>query len=620
MMARFLLVPFLMTVSAGALLAQTPVISWENWFYSPDGGSSAVRSAAEIVRWTRIGLGKPYKVGNEGAWLAANVSIPKTIGGRPTDGKPIGLCINSDCGGAIYVNGKLQARYDNDHAGMALLTGNAKPGEMVVVAVKAFRDIGGDNKEQKLGQAEFMILDPRRLDTPADVVLDARMLEGKLPRPFAGMSQGAGMADYNDDTAARFKEAGVKWFRMDNIFTNAVKRDPDGRLVYDWTDFDRRVDFMEKIGCEFMACASYMPPALEDFPNPDRHSRPKSWDEWEELCYQAAKHSMDRGKRIKYWEVWNESNAGWLMSDKGEDGLAMYLKLYDATWRGVRRADPKAWVGGPCNASGPWDKSPERGYAVNGEKFMRGLLEHCEKTDAPLDFISWHEYFQPPEIFREEADTTRRYMKDYPKAAKQVKEFWITEWNYAWWPDLPQDNEIGACWAANCILRAIIPSKVDKPCFFYAKDGDDNLRGGWGMLYGPNRPKPVYNAMKMFNMMAPTRIKTAFQDPELAVLASVDPATGRITVLVLNYAERFGVERKMNLTLKNIPPSLKGGTFKRWVVDKDHSNAFNNKDRAELEVMRTAAIPSSGKFQAGLTVPTNSITLIEMLPRARGGK
>ncbi|MEI6914081.1 MAG: hypothetical protein WCL39_03010 [Armatimonadota bacterium] len=447
------------------------------------------------------------------------------------------------------------------------------------------------------------------------IKIDGQAVSGTLPPAYIGLSQGAGMSDYNDDTAARFKEIGVKWFRMDNIFTNAVKRDDSGKLVYDWTDFDKRLSFMEKIGCEFIACASYMPQALEAFNDTDRHARPKSYKEWEELCYLGAMRAIETGHRIKYWEVWNESNAAWFKGMPGEDNLTEYLKLYDATWRGVRRADAKALIGGPCNASGPWDNSPDRGYAINGERYMRGLLQHCEKTGAPLDFVSWHEYFQEPKTIREEADVTRKYMKEYPKASKGVREFMVTEWNYAWWPDWPQDNEQGAAWIANSVLRVMLPAKIDKPCFFYAKDGDDNFRGGWGMLMGPNRPKPVYNAAKLFNMMAPTRLKLKLDDGELAGLASIDQKTGRTTVMLLNYAERYGVERPVKLELANLDQRLVGGKMKTWIVDKEHSNAFNNKDKSELERWSDDKIIDSNQSTLALKLPTNSLTLFEMVPK-----
>src|SRR6185295_2919503 len=100
--------------------------------------------------------------------------------------------------------------------------------------------------------------------------------------------------------------------RMDNVLTGALKKDKEGRLVYDWKDFDKRVDFMARMGAEPILCVSYMPQVLDAVPNHERQSAPKDYAAWEELCFQAAQHSRERDRRIPFWEVWNEVNTGWL--------------------------------------------------------------------------------------------------------------------------------------------------------------------------------------------------------------------------------------------------------------------------------------------------------------------
>ena len=45
-----------------------------------------------------------------------------------------------------------------------------------------------------------------------------------MPDGLIGLSQGGGMSDYEDATAAKIKEGGFKWFRMDNVLTGALKK------------------------------------------------------------------------------------------------------------------------------------------------------------------------------------------------------------------------------------------------------------------------------------------------------------------------------------------------------------------------------------------------------------
>lgn len=549
------------------------------------------------------------------AWFRAQVTVPQSIDGKPTTGQPVCLRWNAGDGGEVYVRGELQSRYDNDHPPLILLSEKATPGENVPVAVRVFMGPGDDSEaDSQLSECALVIESRNRIQHPLSIVVDGSKSQGKLPKIFAGLSQGGGMPDYDPATAAKFREIGIKWFRMDNVLTNVVKRKDDGSLYYDWEDFDRRVDFIRSIGAEPILCLSYMPQPLDAIDNPDRHSRPKDWKQWEDLVYAAVRRcNVERRTPVKYWEVWNESNAGWIVPLPGEDLLQTYLQLYDACARGVKRADPNALVGGPCNAAGPWNSDKGSAF-IRGEDFMRGLMKHCEETGMPLDFISWHEYFQPWTVIKDEAETTRRYLDDYPKVKKQVKEFMITEWNFAWWHDRSHDHELGAAWCAASVVRAMIPGGVNKPCFFLAKDSGTELRGNWGMLTGDNKPKPVANVCRMFNMMAPRKLAFLGSDDEITGLASKDPASGRITVLILNFAERYGVRRDVDVTVSNLPTVLRGGECKVYVVDKSHSNIFADRNNCELAVANTIAIPDQKTFTARLRLESNSVALLDLVP------
>lgn len=571
---------------------------------NPDFDDSGWETAAYKHKWKCRGF----------AWFRGTVTIPDSLDGKPTEGRPVALRWNAGDGGEVYLNGKLDCRYDNDHPPLILLAEAACPQQQAQVAICVF--MGPDDntdRETDMGECDLTFVDEQRIRRPFPIAVDAGKPTGRLVQPFAGVSQGGGMPDYNPDTAAKLRELGIKWFRMDNVLTWAVKQREDGSIYYDWEDFDRRVDFIKSIPAEPIMCLSYMPIPFDTVPNPDRHSRPKDWKAWEDLVYEAAKRCIERNVRVKYWEVWNESNAGWIVPMEGEDLLETYLKLYDACVRGVKRADPNAWIGGPCNAAGPWNR--EKGGAfVRGEMFMRGLMKHCEETGMPLDFVTWHEYFQPWQIIKDEAETTRRYLQDYPKVREQVKEFMLTEWNYAWWGDRAHDNEIGAAWCATSVLRAMIPGGIDKTCFFLAKDGDENFRGGWGMLMGGNKPKPSANVCRMFNMLAPERIHLEGEDGEITGIASRDAETGKVTVLLVNYAERYGARRDIALSVTNLPATLRGGTCRRYLVDKDHSNIWANRDRAELETAETVPIPKSGVFKTAFRLEANAVTLLEFAP------
>jgi len=581
------------------------------WKFRTGDDMAARNPAFDDSSWQTAALKHKWKCSGY-AWFRASVEVPDTIGGEPTKDKPVALLWNAGDGGEIYVDGKIYTRYDNDHPACVVLTECAKPGDRAFVAVRVFMGPDDAEHETDLGQCEFKILDAKRVREPFVIKVDASRRLGELPRVFSGLSQGCCMADYEDATAAKLREIGIRWFRMDNVLTWVVKKDEKGATYYDWSDFDKRLDFMKKIGCEPIFCISYMPEPFDAVPDPNRHSYPKDWGAWEKLVYDAVKHAKERGTPVKYWEVWNESNAGWLIAPEGVGMLENYLHMYDVCARAVKKADPTALIGGPCNASGPWNEGSKEGPGVRGEEFMRGLMKHCEETGTPLDFITWHEYFHPWWVMKKQCDAVRAYLEDYPKVRKQVKGFFITEWNFAWWHDRAQDHELGAAWAAASAARGWLPGGA-QPCFFFAKDGSPNFSGNWGMLLDGTNPKAVANVARMFNMMPSVRLDVQGEDDDLFALASTDPATGSVAVLVINFGDRYGIKRKVRLEIANLPKALRAGSFRQFLVDKEHSNIWHDRARAELETAAAGPIPQDAVF--AIEMWNNAVALLILEPK-----
>ncbi|MGB9620273.1 MAG: GH39 family glycosyl hydrolase, partial [Armatimonadota bacterium] len=311
------------------------------WRFTTQDSLEFARPDFDDSSWQEVYVGHKWK-SSKFAWFRSSVVIPEKIDGKRTAGEAVGIKWNCGDGGECFVDGKIFVRYDNDHPALIVLSETAKPGRKVPVAIRVF--IGADDSEHEcsLGQCELVIIDRKLIRHRFEIKVDASKKLGPLPRSFAGMSQGGGLGDYGDEFAGLFRDLGIKWFRMDNLLTNAVKKnDPaapsgayedritkhDPNLHYDWTDLDRRLDFMKKVGCELIFCISYMPEPYDAVPDPERHSYPRDWEEFGELVYQAAKHAIDRGTPVKYWEVWNEINTGWMRDPPGWDHLKTYLTL-----------------------------------------------------------------------------------------------------------------------------------------------------------------------------------------------------------------------------------------------------------------------------------------------------
>ncbi|HTB64149.1 MAG TPA: beta-xylosidase [Opitutales bacterium] len=198
--------------------------------------------------------------------------------------------------------------------------------------------------------------------------------------------------------------------------TNAYTEDKDGKPIYNWTILDKIFDTYRAAGIHPYVQIGFMPEALSIHPEPYEHHwdpsqpysaiytgwayPPKDYDKWEELCYQWAKHCLERYGKDEvskwYWEVWNESNTqdrngiGYWSSTPEE-----YYKLYDYASAGVRKAIPDARIGGADSAG-------------NGGVWSRNFIQHCltgtnfatGKVGSPLDFFSFHAKGTTPSTVR----------------------------------------------------------------------------------------------------------------------------------------------------------------------------------------------------------------------------
>ena len=183
--------------------------------------------------------------------------------------------------------------------------------------------------------------------------------------------------------------------------TNAYTEDASGKPVYDWTITDRIFDTYLQAGAKPFVEIGFMPKALSTNPEPysatwvpgARNAQysagwsypPKDHAKWAELIYQWVRHCAQKYGAAEveswYWEVWNEPDISYWHGTPDD-----YDKLYDSTARGVKRALPRARIGGPAS-TGP--------SGTRASQFLRQFLEHCRTSGVPLDFISYHAKGRP---------------------------------------------------------------------------------------------------------------------------------------------------------------------------------------------------------------------------------
>jgi xylan 1,4-beta-xylosidase len=181
--------------------------------------------------------------------------------------------------------------------------------------------------------------------------------------------------------------AALKWGS-----TNAYTEGAAGNPVFSWTILDRIFDAYAKAKVRPFVELGFMPEALSVHPRPYAVKfrqegsgtgwsyPPKDYNKWAGLVTGFVRHAVERygaaAAESWYWELWNEPDIFYWRGTPEE-----YDKLYDYTAAAVKRALPGARVGGPAT-TGPGNPK--------AAAFLRQFLEHCARTGAPLDFISFH--------------------------------------------------------------------------------------------------------------------------------------------------------------------------------------------------------------------------------------
>ena len=224
-----------------------PLSGNAQWHVLVAGDQRQARPPKNITGGTPIKPGDRWPTDQKFRWLIGDPEIPERIGKQSAAGKIVGLQLNCGDGGEIWLGDEIQTRFDNDHPGIVAVTNRAVPGTPVRIAVQVYGKVqGGD----KFDQANWVIIDPKRAEGWLELTVDSKQDLGKVPNGIVGLSQGGGMADYEEATARKLREGGFKWFRMDNVFTGVLKKNKQEELTCDWADFDKRIDFIQKIGAD----------------------------------------------------------------------------------------------------------------------------------------------------------------------------------------------------------------------------------------------------------------------------------------------------------------------------------------------------------------------------------
>jgi xylan 1,4-beta-xylosidase len=248
--------------------------------------------------------------------------------------------------------------------------------------------------------------------TNIELIIDAAKTEGEIDLTRYGLGQGGlsekPMFETHVDQLAQLHPQTIRVFVQE--FFDLY---PDHNR-YHWETLDTFIENILATGAKPILALCFKPKVL--FPKIDQHIvHPTDYEEWEKLIFELVKHCNAAKKfGVEYWEISNEP-------DIGEDGGCPflfqkedYVTFYQHTAAAIQRADPKAKIGGPALA---WYRS----------EIADALIEHCGKTNTPLNFFSWHVYHSDPKFFRTSIREVKAKLARFPKL--KDCETIIDEWN-----------------------------------------------------------------------------------------------------------------------------------------------------------------------------------------------
>jgi len=399
--------------------------------------------------------------------------------------------------------------------------------------------------------------------------------------------------------------------------TNAYTEDASGRPVYDWKITDRIFDTYLQAGAKPFVEIGFMPQALSSKPEPYRpiwipgaanrdysigwSYPPKDYSKWGELVYQWVQHCVNKyGKEQVeswYWEVWNEPDISYWHGTP-ED----YDKLYDYAAAAVKRALGSAKVGGPASTgpSGP-----------NAAAFLRQFLEHCDRTGAPLDFITYHAKGRPSVADGHVRMGIARNAQDVEKGFEIVSAFP----KFRNLPIVLSESDPEGCAACsarvypqnayrNGPLYAAYTAVMLNNIFQLADRAHANIEGmltwafefedqpyfdGFRTLATNGIDKPVLNLFRMAGLMHGDRVRVESsaavgldtilkdgvqQGPAIDALAT--RSDRRAAVLVWNYHDDDvpGALAAIRMTVAGLPAAAARVLLRHYRIDRNHSNAY----------------------------------------------
>ncbi|HWT26773.1 MAG TPA: beta-xylosidase, partial [Mobilitalea sp.] len=401
--------------------------------------------------------------------------------------------------------------------------------------------------------------------------------------------------DYRKQLAKAHQELGFKYIRFHGLFNDdmsvclkKMSYNPEvpAEIVYNFVNIDNIFDYFLSIGMKPFIELGFMPECLASgnetvFNYKGNITPPADYRQWNDLIHAFVEHLGERYglEEIRSWffEVWNEPNLASFWAGTKEQ----YFELYENTARTIKAYDSKLKVGGPATSINAW---------------ITDMIQFCEASQVPLDFVSTHHYPSDDPLWRRGSTDMSVLMELFAsgelgkyergvikkmttKAREEAGKYplYYTEWNTSAMPNEAQHDE---SYAATLVAKILAENDglVDGYAFWTFSDIfeeigqlDGAFHGGFGLMNYYGVPKPVYRCFQLFHDTGKERYEVTSDTPEATVEAIAISLPKGIRVIVYNHNIPTSEINDEKISV-NLPEGLQPDKITIQRIDQEHCN------------------------------------------------
>lgn len=289
---------------------------------------------------------------------------------------------------------------------------------------------------------------------------------------------------------------------------------------------------------------------------------PKDYQKWAEIAEHIIRHYTEGwadGFRLDmpYWEIWNEPDLDGgapVETKKTWAGTTeQFFDFYEVAAKHLKKCFPHLKIGGPA-------------LAHNVSRAEEFLME-MQKRQVPIDFFSWHIYYNSPSLFVERAEKIRELLDKYGyESAESI----LDEWNYirGWREDFQYSiNAIHGIKGAAFVMACIIEGQKSSMDMMMYYDTRPSAFNGAFDFYSYEKLKGYYSLYwygMFYDMKAEVRCETSPAD--IYTLCGVDE-NDKVLSVITYYTEEDETAQNKDVRID----FGKDGEYEIYLLDKDHN-------------------------------------------------